>query len=134
MNKEVVRRMIKRIESVPEGYDQGVLYIRSSDKAPCGTVACLAGEAVICSRPRLSDGLAYALKLNKTPAAVPRKAEKLLGLAPEHNVFKVNAQGWPSPFREEFQQSISQKERAQIAAAYLREALRRGAMVWDVSP
>lgn len=128
MNKTVVRKMIKRLESVPESYDQKAWYVRKDDSAPCGTVACLAGEAVICSAKTVKEGINLAFS---NYDEIPALAEKLLGLSDNrHQVFVCDGNGWPEPYRTQFQQSSEKEQKAQVAAGYLKEALKRGTMVW----
>lgn len=128
MNKTVVRKMIKRLGSVPESYDQRAWYVRKDDSAPCGTVACLAGEAVICSAKTVKEGIKLAFDNYDDIAEL---AEELLGLSGSgHQVFASDGSGWPEPYRTQFSQSSETGPRAQVAASYLKEALKRGTMVW----
>jgi hypothetical protein len=129
MNKKVVRRMIKRLETVPESYHQGAMFVEEDDHAPCGTVACLAGEAVICSAKTVEAGIKLALS---GEIDLVEEAEALLGLTDiEHCVFAVDGSGWPIPFRYEFTEANSREEEARVAVAYLKEALKRGTMIWE---
>lgn len=128
MNKTVVRKMIKRLGSVPESYDQRVWYIRKDDSTPCGTVACLAGEAVICSAKTVKEGIKLAFD---NYGEIPELAGQLLGLSgSRHQVFVSDGSGWPEPYRTQFSQSSETGPRAQVAVSYLKEALKRGTMVW----
>lgn len=128
MNKTVVRRMIKRIESIPESYDQAAWFIENSSKAPCGTVACLAGEAVICSAKTVEAGIKLAFEeFDK----IIERADEILGLPEEHSVFSANGGGWPEPYRSKYSQAQSNKARSQVAVLYLKEALKRGTMIWE---
>jgi hypothetical protein len=135
MNKAVVRRMIDRLERVPDSYDQSAFYIEGSNRTPCGTIACLAGEAVICSVPDEKKGLKLALKaMEGDGLSVSTQASRLLGIREnrdESNVFGYDASGWPAPFNTQYQKARTRKARAQVAVAYLKEALQRGAMLWD---
>jgi hypothetical protein len=127
MNRTVVRKMIKRLESVPEHYDQKAYYVERDDKAPCGTVACLAGEAVICSAKTIQEGINLAFAKYDS---IPERAEVILGLPRlQHSVFAADGSGWPEPYRTQFAQS-QKADQSKIAAAYLKEALKRGTMIW----
>lgn len=128
MDKKIVRKMIKRIESVPESYDQSVFYIEESNRSPCGTVACLAGEAVICSAKTVEAGIKLAFE---DLGALLDRADKVLGLPPNHAVFAANGGGWPEPHRSNFTKAAPGKARARVVVAYLKEALKRGTMVWE---
>lgn len=129
MNKEVVRKMIKRIESVPEHYDQAAFFVESNDIAPCGTVACLAGEAVICSAPTVEAGIKLAFQKYDD---IPALAANLLGLPNVHAIFSADGSGWPEPYARQFAEAEESPEaQAKVAVAYLKEALKRGTMIWD---
>jgi UDP-3-O-acyl-N-acetylglucosamine deacetylase len=128
MDKKVVRRMIKRLTAVPESYEQGAMFVEEDDRAPCGTVACLAGEAVICSAKTVEAGIKLAFS---GEIDLVEHAEAVLGLTGiDHCVFSVDASGWPIPFRYDFTEANSREEEARVAVAYLKEALKRGTMVW----
>jgi hypothetical protein len=127
MNKAVVRKMIKRLESVPEHYDQEAYYVERNDKAPCGTVACLAGEAVICSAKTVKAGIELAFAEYDH---ISERAEEILGLPRlQHAVFASDGGGWPEPYRTQFAQS-QKADQSKIVAAYLKEALKRNTMIW----
>lgn len=130
MNKSVVRKMIKRIGSTPESYHQEAWFIETDRRTPCGTVACLAGEAVICSARTIEDGIKLAfLEHDK----IPDLAEKILGLPYGHAVFAADANGWPEPYDSDFAKAKSRKDQAAVAVAYLKEALKRGTMIWETA-
>ncbi len=129
MNTAVVRRMIKRLRAVPESYDQSAFVVEESDEAPCGTVACLAGEAVICSETTITKGIKLAFSGD---IDLLERAEEVLGLTGlNHGVFSFNAAGWPKPFNDQFAATDSREAKARVAIAYLTEALKRGTMIWE---
>ena len=73
--------MIKRLEAKPETYYQGA-FIETvidrddlPDKRPipsCGTIACLAGEAIICSERSVVKGITVLTKLKNIFAEIGR--------------------------------------------------------------
>lgn len=128
MDKKVVRRMIMRIESTPESYDQKAWFVRRDYKAPCGTVACLAGKAVICSAKTVEAGIELAFEKYED---IPEIARRLLGLPEYHCVFVADGSGWPAPYSSDFKTAYSPKAKAQVVVAYLKEALKRGTMIWE---
>lgn len=128
MDKKVVRRMIKRLDTVPESYEQSAWFIEEDEGSPCGTVACLAGEAVICSANTVKQGIKLALE--NFDMIVPL-AEKVLGLHGNHGLFDCAGSGWPRRYRKALQDANSRKEKANVAAAYLRESLERGTLIWQ---
>jgi hypothetical protein len=119
INKPLIRRMIKRIEAKPKGYDQGAFYAEASKAAPCGTVACLAGEAAICSKRTEVAGLKFALRLDYNP-------HLLIGCCKSLNchIFDWNASGWPAPHNTEYANAKTYKARARAAANFLRAILK----------
>lgn len=129
INRRVIERMIERIKTLPESYDQGAFYVERSDKAPCGTVACLAGEAVICSAATYDLGLKKLLKL-RTLGGISLSAATILRLPYNHELFVSDASGWPAPFNKQFAKARTRKTQAKVAVAYLRECLKRGTMIW----
>jgi hypothetical protein len=128
MDKKVVRKMIKRIESVPESYDQRAWFVRRDNSAPCGTVACLAGEAVICSAKTVKAGIKLAFDYYDE---IPSMAARILGLPESHSVFVSDGSGWPAPYRDYFKNADSEQAKAQVVVSYLKEALNRGTMIWE---
>jgi hypothetical protein len=129
MNKKVVRRMIKRLQTVPESYRQGAMFVEEDDHAPCGTVACLAGEAVICSAKTVEAGIKLAFS---GEIDLVEEAEAILGLTDvDHCVFAIDASGWPKPYRDDFQKAGSREAEARVAVAYLQEGLKRGTLIWE---
>lgn len=127
MNHKLIKKIIKRIEGFPESYDQRAWFISEDNETPCGTVACLAGETVICSAPTVKQGIKLAFG---NYDAIPAMAERLLGLPDTHSLFAMDGSGFPAPYAKRFGRAQTRKGRARIVVAYLREALKRDAMVW----
>lgn len=129
MNKTVVRKMIKRIKAVPASYDQAAFYVEPSDGAPCGTIACLAGEAIICSAVTVEKGIKKAMRLFDK-GGITDVADKLLGLPVGHGIFGMSGCDWPKPYNKQMAAAKTARRRSEVAVAYLTEALERGEMVW----
>ena len=118
LNKPLIRKMIKRIETMPESYEQSV-FVASEDyesceyeeivqdnqrpEPMCGTVACLAGEAIICNAQSVEDGIEELKSLDRR-GKVDEVAEELLGLphSVAYGLFFDWMQRWPQPYRDEF--------------------------------
>lgn len=117
-NIELFKKMRERIATIPDSYNQSVFVTRSA-KAPCGTAACLAGEAIICNAANVSDGIAELKRLDGAdyPWAVADRAAALLRLAGnfgafadeddaeaagETLIFDGEADYWPEPYRSQF--------------------------------
>lgn len=124
--KTLLRRMIKRIEQAPESYDQRTFYGERDSGTPCGAVACLAGEGVICLAPTVKQGVRKLLsgQFNTDELA------SILRLPTYHGVFAANNPSWPSPFKEQLAKAKSRQAQAQVAVAYLKEAIKRDTMIW----
>lgn len=129
INRRVVKRMVERIETLPESYDQGAFYAERSEKSPCRTVACLAGEAIICNAATYDAGLKQLHKL-VVYGGVSFTATTILKLPWNHGVFGQDASCWSAPFNEQFAKARTKKAQAKVAVAYLRECLERGTMIW----
>lgn len=121
LNRKLIEKMIKRIESKPRGFDQDVLYAEADERAPCGTVACLAGEAYICSATKPEEVLRLIRNGGSILGFDPHAA---MGINPKYGVFHIQGQGWPEPYRSQYPQAKTYKARAAVAANFLRAILR----------
>ena len=141
LNIELFKKIRERIATIPESYDQES-WVEPDAASPCGTVACLAGHAVICNAPTVEQGLddLYTLKRRDPFYAVPERAAILLGLggswralvddgnavaAGETAIFDTDAEYWPAQYQERF---ICGKgpEKARVAVAYLDHIIETG--------
>lgn len=117
INRRLIAKMIKRLEETPESYEQGTYgtSVDSEDDVDdrplpvCGTLACLAGQAIICSERNPKRGTDKLMLVLKNPRSSPSdEAARLLG-------FDYNAQRrifhtglgvtWPAPYNEHFLQA-----------------------------
>lgn len=115
-NKRLLLKTAERIETVPESYDQGE-WAMESDTSPCGAVACLAGEIIICSENSVKKGVARLLVTD----GVWHEAQKLVGLTNDESYrLFLSVGNWPQPFRGSYCKATTQKGRAKAAAALLR--------------
>lgn len=123
LNRPLIEKMIVRIEAKPRGYDQNAFYAVPDNKAPCGTVACLAGEAAICSKDDEIEGQRFAVEGEYDP-------HELIGCCSygqsrhDCSLFVVRGYGWPEPFRSAYPEARTVEARAKVAADLLREVLR----------
>ncbi len=129
LNIKLLKKVRNRIAKIPESYDQSAWFLESNDKAPCGTVGCLAGEIVICAAPSIKKGIDQFLD---NADDVIARAEDLLGLeGKDHSLWAADASGWPEPFALQFKQANrNKKKEAQVAVAYLDECIKRGKVTW----
>jgi hypothetical protein len=141
LNIELFRKIRERIAAIPQSYDQES-WAEPDRFSPCGTVACLAGHAIICNAPTVEQGLddLYTLKEHDPLFAIPDRAAELLGLrgswralVDEHNVvvagetvmFGTDAEYWPDSYKEMFQED-ERAEKAKAAVAYLDHIIETG--------
>lgn len=137
LNKRLLRKVRNRIAKIPESYDQNHFWLDSSN-APCGTVACLAGETIIVSRPTVKQGLQSLRRLTNSVFCVTadhpvaRRAASLLGVSDAEAVAMFDGDGerWPQPYRAQFERAGGPQTRAKVAVAYLDECLKRGKVIW----
>src|SRR5690349_21650461 len=103
LNKPLIRKMIKRIETMPESYDQEVWArrINADDERPrpiCGTTACLAGHAIICNSVNQRKTARHLT--NRSGYSMDFTAARLMGLsdcARWRLFWSDAAQEWPEP-------------------------------------
>jgi hypothetical protein len=115
-NRRLLLKTAKRIEEIPKSYNQDT-WCELDDEAPCGTVACLAGEIIICSERKTQDGID---KLHRT-SSVGVAARNLAGLNfwEGHALF-YSPSSWPESFSDRYFRAKSQRGRANAAADLLR--------------
>jgi hypothetical protein len=138
LNKPLIERIIKRLEDYPESYDQedfGRKWRTDFDKMyhnrpkpPCGTVCCLAGEAIICASVNPKAGAIRLMKLiNGTNISEPElSAARALGIA-EHQaglLFEGGAVGWPKKYRKQYNNAKSFRGQARAAINLLKAILK----------
>lgn len=125
-----------RIEAIPESFYQNA-WVISRQESPCGTAACLAGEAIICLAPTVERGVAH-LKELRVVDKVPAMAAKALGITRdirnedepgEADIFREVGAGWPRPYSSAFRVAdyeYDHKEQARIAVEYLDHVIETG--------
>lgn len=116
-NKKLLLKTAQRIEDVPESYDQRT-FVANSEKSPCGTVSCLAGEIIIASERSVKKGV-EKLWNTRGPANL---AGELAGFDSYESfaLFGSSAAGWPAPFADKWYKAKTQRTKAKAAAALLR--------------
>jgi len=140
LNKRLLRKVRNRIAEIPESYDQGH-FCKPSDKSPCGTKACLAGEIIIMSAPTVEMGVkslqALMRRFRPSDTAsgtnIAKRAAKLIGRTPDDadSMFEGYPEySWPAPFGKRYDRVSSPRARAKVAVAYLDECLKRGKVTW----
>ncbi len=139
LNKRLLRKVRNRIAEIPESYNQSN-FCQKSDDAPCGTSACIAGEAIIVSRPTIKQGIESLRRMDRryfnsgawTHHDAFKAGQRLLGLTEEESesMFGGEAGQWPQPFARRFANAKRPQTRARIAVDYLDECLKRGKVTW----
>jgi len=128
LNIALLKKVRNRIKRIPQSYNQNKWYGRSST-SPCGTVACLAGETIICAAPRVAQGIKNLRKaFDEYGDAIPQRAAQLLGLRGDYfslsnegqtKIFQADGTGLPQPYRGEFQRARTRRDKAKVIVAYL---------------
>lgn len=110
-NSDLLNKTARHIAKVPSSYQQ-ITFYRPNASTPCGAVACLAGEIIICSERTVQEGVAklrhvinaYRDSWDDTVDDPQTVAARLAGFTDEEAdyLFDATVDTWPSPFREEF--------------------------------
>lgn len=126
LNKPLIRKMIKRLTEIPESFDQNAAWAARDKRSPCGTVACLAGEAIICSASTVKEGIRLAMSDNYPDPT------KLMGLPEDHGLFACAAMDWPEPFQTQYHNADGdQKKEARAAIDLLKAILKTDGKILD---
>ena len=126
LNIKLLQRIKAHILEEPKRYEQatyGAKLLPEEGGPACGTVACLAGWAVVLSGKRLLD------KDGSCRIDVDTLAYKLTGLGPKGfmadkyyekfgSVFGTGG-GWPKRFATRLEKAKTPKGRARVAADYI---------------
>lgn len=135
LNIKLFRKIRNRIRNIPESYNQNV-WGKKSRRSPCGTVACLAGEAIICAAPTVKQGLENLHDFTEQDRddEVPNRAAELLGLQGNYysctpddtDIFMGHGAGFPLPYREQFQKARTKAAQAAVVVDYLGNVIKTG--------
>lgn len=121
LNFDLFRKVIEKLETSPEAYDQGDV-ARKDSRSPCGTAACIGGWADILSAP--SERQKTARMAGHVSLARARDA---LGLASFSGLFAANPEsGWPKSFAQQWRTATTARERSQAAIGYLTHIIKTG--------
>lgn len=94
-------------------------YKCASQRVPeCGTVACIAGWALLLGKQRLVEGSPWY--------SVERRAEKILGLSKDSGESLFRVYGWPARLCEKYRSATTPAKRAKIAAARIDHLIATG--------
>lgn len=135
LNIELFRKVRDRIAATPESYRQDT-YCSPSLVAPCGTVCCIAGEAIICNAATVEQGITALKHMDGDVATV---AARLLGLIdqqqdyyelhfdhPARRLFNgCPHEAWPEPFRSQWLVAPRDEE-PYVAVAFLTHIIETG--------
>lgn len=134
LNIELFKKVRDRIKTIPESYDQRY-WLGTSKRAPCGTVACLAGETIICSAPSVEDGIRKLRRMDDRGIDIPSEAARLLGLKGDYwsldmdqetAIFLGRGQGFPEPYRADYRRARSRTAKAKVVVAFLNHVIKTG--------
>lgn len=139
LNIELLKKVQRRIKTIPESYDQNY-WVGGSNRAPCGTVACLAGETIICAAPSIEEGIRKLRRMDNKGIDIPNTAAKLLGLngnywysnlENETKIFLGNGSGFPEPYCTEFKRARRKVDKAAVVVRYLNQIIKTGKVFPD---
>lgn len=127
LNFALLRRIIKKLETNPESYDQ-TYWGRYEHEATCGTAACIAGWAANL------DGKKTLEQLRRNPSSVKKIGAKSLGLW-SHDYMQDEIDvlfdgtprwSWPEPFASSFAKARTPQRQARVAIRYLNRIITTG--------
>ena len=117
-NRRLLLKTAKRIESIPESYNQ-FEWAADNSLSPCGTVACLAGEIIICSERSVKKGI-DKLWNSYDANDVDGVAQQLAGLSDNENYrLFYSPDDWPNKIGKGFRRK-TREGKAKAAAELLR--------------
>lgn len=114
-NKRLLLKAAKRIESIPESYDQSH-FAENSEKSRCGTTCCLAGEIIIASEPSTAKGVKKLRAIvtdwfhgsNEVwPGDVAGEIAGLTSDEREKLFANVNGDSWPEKFQRKSKRGLA---------------------------
>ena len=120
MNTKLLRRVAKHISEEPRRFDMGYMTtpldeIPKRRQPPCGTVACIAGWALILSKKAKYNNEEFPVDSNGNQLGAIQAAQLLQIPNWGTNLFYVD--DWPRSFRAQYTKARTAKRRADIAVA-----------------
>lgn len=141
LNIELFKKIRQRIIDIPASYNQRN-WIEDEPTAPCGTTACLAGEAIICASVNVKAGIRRLRRLADTNSSdnpkinplfydskVPQVAGKLLGMTPQEQLIFNGPRGaeWPQPWRGRWLKATGDRDaEREVALSLLDRIIKTG--------
>lgn len=119
MNTKLLRKVAKHIAEEPRRLEMEYMTtplskITPKDRPPCGTVACIAGWALILTKEARYANTNFPVDESGDEVCADA-AENLLGISDGQKLFYVN--DWPNPFRDLYVAAKTPRGRASAAAA-----------------
>lgn len=130
MNKPLFRKIIKAIRDEPRRFNMGNWIITDDREAPCGTTACIAGFAVILSKPKYQWKKTAASLLSRY-----RKSEKFLFEVEAAKLLRISesqaddlffVSGWPDRFARRFNNARNREAEAKVVIARIEHFMKSG--------
>lgn len=131
LNVELLTKLRDKILANPESYNQYV-WGKPSDKAPCGTVACIAGWTFLLEGGTREDLFRFRDEVFKygyvidAPDVVDIAREKLGLSVDEGAALFSDGTGWPVEFEDAYDEARTPAERAEVAADYINRIIETG--------
>jgi hypothetical protein len=129
-NKAKIRKLIRFLKKEPRRYCQDrwfqdVRSKRMKNKPPCGTLACLAGEAVLMEGYKPYGEMHCTLPDGSETEEVSVVAQKILGLRSKQAdyLFVGDCSGWPEEAARAYENATDPSERVNAAIMALKALL-----------
>lgn len=122
LNFALFRKVIKKLETAPEAYDQST-YATKSDDAPCGTAACIAGWATVL------DGRIPHTRIRQLNRRADKYGQRALGLTNKESEVLFSGLpvcDWPRQFSSQWREVRSEGRQARVAIRYLKHIITTG--------
>lgn len=115
VNVDLFQKVKEKILEEPRRFDMSVWgnhvpLLPPETYPPCGTVACIAGWALLLESGAEAKGFDFCS---------PVKAAKVLALPLERRGEVFHAERWPDSFRARYQVAANPAEQAQVAADFI---------------
>ena len=130
MNITLLKKIRTAILAKPKRFDMGWWIETNMGYAPCGTVACLAGFAVLLNETKGSTGpkawRAAADRRAPDQDSIANEAQKILDLNASQRTALFAVGGWPLTFQEAYREAQTEAQQAKAAAARITHLIKTG--------
>lgn len=126
INIELLTKIRDRILAIPTAYNQTSWGGRSK-LAPCGTVCCIAGHALLLAGKYTPEQIGVQRDANGQEIDFATEGSQVLGLRSPWPLFTgAPADNWPKPFATKWRKAKTKEQRARVAADYINHIIKYG--------